>query len=153
MSRAIRAREQLSLLDWTPPEAVAAYDPRLIIGNSFSGRLARAISVTLESCGRSRDEVAGRMSAHFGRTISVNVLNAYASPMRESHDISVPRFDGLLAATGDRRLLEFIAEPHGLAVIDRRFLPMIELAAMTEHRRELEGRERALRRQVRGGRR
>ncbi|KXV47098.1 hypothetical protein AD945_10850 [Gluconobacter albidus] len=148
----IRTGEQFDLLAWAPPETVAAFDPQLIRANSYGGRLSRAISVSLDGCGYSRAEIAARMSEQLGRKISLNILNAYASVARETHEISVSRFDALVGATGDRRLLEFVAADHGFSVIDRRYLPMIELAAVGEHKRELARKERAIRGAVRGGR-
>ncbi|KXV00257.1 hypothetical protein AD929_11490 [Gluconobacter potus] len=148
----IRTGEQFDLLAWAPPETVAAFNPQLIRANSYGGRLSRAISVSLDGCGYSRAEIAARMSEHLGRKISLNILNAYASVARETHEISVSRFDALVSATGDRRLLEFVAADHGFSVIDRRYLPMIELAAVQEHRRDLARKERAIRGAVRGGR-
>ncbi|MEW9272951.1 phage regulatory CII family protein [Gluconobacter oxydans] len=148
----IRTGEQFDLLAWSPPETVAAFDPQMIRANSYGGRLSRAISISLDGCGYSRAEIAARMSEHLGRRISLNILNAYASVARETHEISVSRFDALVSATGDRRLLEFVAADHGFSVIDRRYLPMIELAAVQEHRRDLAKKERAIRGAVRGGR-
>nr|WP_294917361.1 hypothetical protein [uncultured Neokomagataea sp.] len=148
----IRSGEQLDLLAWAPPETVVAYDPQLIRANSYGGRLSRAISVTLDSCGYTRAEVAERMSQHLERKISLNILNAYASVARDTHEISVTRFAALISATGDRRLVEFVAADHGWSVIDRRYLPLIELAAVQEHKRNLSKQERVLRGAVRGGR-
>ena len=147
----IRSGEQLDLLAWAPPETVLSFDPQLIRGNSYSSRLSRAISVSLDSCGYSRAEIAERMSQHMGRKISLNILNAYASVARDTHEISVSRFNSLICATGDRRLAEFVAADHGWSVIDRRYLPMIELAAVGEFKRELARKERAIRGAVRGG--
>ncbi|KDE20682.1 hypothetical protein AZ09_04355 [Acetobacter aceti 1023] len=141
---------QLSLLDWTPPEPVAAFDPFLIRGNTFSDQLARAISVSLDDCGMSRAEVCERMSDILTRPISINMLNAYASVQRDGHQISVPRFDALIGATQDRRLLELMAAPRDWAVIERRFLPMIELAAVAEQKKKLARMESGLRRQMGG---
>lgn len=147
MSRSrIDAVAQLSLLDWVPPSPVAAFDPAQMRANSFDVRLARAVSIALAECGRSREQIADSMSRRMERHISVNILNAYASPTRDTHVISVPRFDALLAATGDQRLLEFIAEPHGLAVVDRRLLPLISLAETQMKKRELSRMETSLRR-------
>lgn len=144
---------QLSLLDWTPPEPVAAFDPFLIRGNRFEDQLARAIAVSLDECTLSRAEVAERMSDILARPVSLNMLNAYASVQREGHQISVPRFDALVGATQDRRLVEFLVQPRGWTVIERRFLPMIELAAVQEQKQQLARMESGLRRQmVRGGR-
>ena len=147
----IRTGEQFDLLAWSPPETVAAFDPQVIRANSYGGRLSRAISVSLDGCGYSRAEIAARMSEHLGRKISLNILNAYASVARDTHEISVSRFDALVSATGARRLLEFVAADHGFSVIDRRYLPMIELAAVQEHKREIARKEREIRAVARGG--
>jgi hypothetical protein len=151
MRRRATVDEQLSLLDWEPPQAVTRFEERVIRGSTFEGRLARAIAVSLESCGRSRYEIADRMSTIIGRSISVNILNAYSSPQRESHQISVPRFHALAEATGDVRLIQFIAEPHGLVAVDKSYIKMIELAAIEERRREMAARAQMLRREVRRG--
>ncbi|MCW4589397.1 hypothetical protein NO263_02190 [Gluconacetobacter entanii] len=36
--------EQLSLLDWVPPNPVVRFDPRLVRANRFTERLSRTIS-------------------------------------------------------------------------------------------------------------
>ncbi|MFH7812174.1 MULTISPECIES: hypothetical protein [Acetobacter] len=139
---------QLSLLDWEPPVFVTGYDPMLVRGNTYEFSLCRAISVTLAECGRTRPEVASDMSDILGRPVTVNMLNAYASGQREDHQISVPRFNALIGATRDIRLVEFLAAPRGWAVIDRNYLPMIELAAVAEQKKKLTRMENGLRRQL-----
>ena len=64
------------------------------------------------------------------------MIDAYASIARDDHVISTPRFMALLQVTADRRLLELLAEPAGWAVIERRYLPLIELAAVREREDE-----------------
>lgn len=147
----IRSSSQLDLLDWSPPVTVVSFDPQLIRANSFGGRLKRAISVCLKDTHYSRSEIAERMSDRLGRTITLNVLNAYASVARDTHEISVPRFNALVGAIGDRRLVEFVAADHGWAVIDRKHLPFIELAAVNEQKRVLAAQERQLRASARRG--
>jgi hypothetical protein len=142
------AAGQLDLLDWTPPNPVARFDDRDVRSSTFEGRLSRAISVSLQTCGLSREEIAQRMSQHLGRPVSLNILNAYASPQRETHQISVPRFAALLHATQDRRLIEFLAEPLGWAAVERGYLPLIELAAIQERQQELRRRAAGLRHHV-----
>ena len=88
------------------------------------------------------------MSEFLGDHVTVNMLNAYASPARQDHPISMARFISLLHATKDRRLLELLAEPLGWAVIERRHLPMIELAAVQERQGELNRLADSLRRQA-----
>lgn len=146
----IHTRAQMDLLDWSAPDAIAAFDPRLIRGNSFQSRLSRAVSLACDGSGMSRPEIAEGMSSYLDVKISLNILNAYASPSRDDHVISVPRFDALLHVTRDRRLLEFVAADHGWAVIDRQYLPAVELAHLEQHKRNVEARVRKLRAGVRG---
>lgn len=90
------------------------------------------------------------MSGYLGEEVSQPMLDAYASVARDQHRISVTRFIALVHATGDRRLLELLAEPVGLAVIERKYLPLIELAAIREQEDELRKRRKALARRSRG---
>lgn len=146
-----RGPRQPDLLDWVPPQPVEGFKPADVRAASIAGSLARAVGVALAACGRTRVEVAERMTAFLGKPVSVHMLNAYASQGREDHVVSTDRFMALLHATGDRRLLELLAEPHGWAVIPRRYLPLIELATVREREDELRRHADSLRRQARSG--
>ena len=144
-------RREPDLLDWQPPQPVASFDPPRVRATGLPARLAKAIGIALEDCGFTRDVVADRMSDYLGRRVSKNMLDAYASEARAEHIISTPRFAALVHATLDRRLLEMLAAPFGWAVIDRKYLPLIELAAVQDRRDELDRQAHALRRQARSG--
>ncbi len=77
------------------------------------------------------------MSEYLGEDVGKNILDAYASASRKSHQISVTRFIGVLAATQDRRLLELIAGMFGWAVVEKRHLRLINIAAIEEKQAEL----------------
>ena len=139
---------QPSLLDWAPAAPYAEADVRAA---SLAGRMSRAVAQTLRDCGLDRAEVARRMSAFLGETVSVAMLNAYASQAREDHGISATRLQALMHATGDTRPLELLGQPFDLAVIPRRLLPMIELAEVHEQMEMLKRRKDALRRSATGG--
>lgn len=143
-----RPSSQLSLLDWTPPEATVRFDDRMVRAASIRAQVCRAIAVALGDCHVPREEIAARMSAFLGERISKHMLDAYASQAREEHAISLPRFLALLHVTQDRRLLELIAEMFGWAVIERRHLPLIELAAVQDRVDELRRTADALKRQA-----
>lgn len=140
---------QPDLLDWTPPEPVAAFAPEQVRGATLEARIARAVSIALTDSKLTRDEVAERMTAWLGMKVSANMLNAYASVARQDHPIGLARFLALVQATGDRRLLELLAEMFGWAVIERRHLPLIEMAAIREQEDELRRRRDALTRRAR----
>ena len=150
MAPALNAPGQMNLLEWEAPQPVAAFDPLLVRGATLGAQLARAVSVSLSECGMSRKDVAERMSAFLGEKVSEAMLNAYASGARADHNISLQRFVALMHVTRDRRLLEHLAGMLGWAVIERRMLPMIELAALHEGEARLKRRKDALRRQMGG---
>lgn len=140
---------QPDLLSWEPPQAAMAFAERDVRGATLAARLSRAVSIALRDAGGNRRDIAARMSRFLGETVSVPMLDAYASAAREAHRISVPRLLALIHATGDRRLLEFLAEPMGWAVIERRYLPLIEVAAIREQEDELRRRRDTLTRRAR----
>ena len=124
--------EQPDLLSWTPPQVEIAFEEGEVRGSTVSARCSRAVAVALRDCGRTRAEVAQRMSEFLGERVSVCMLDAYASVSRELHRISLPRFAALVAVTRDRRLLQMLAEPLGLAVVEKRHLALIRAAEMRE---------------------
>jgi hypothetical protein len=116
---------------------------------SVAAKICRAIAATLKDNPLSRDKIAQRMSDYLGQNVSGNMLDAYASQAREDHVINLVRFIALLHATQDRRLLEMIAEMFGWTVIERRFLKLIEVAALQEREDILRRQREALRREAR----
>lgn len=140
---------QPDLLEWQPPETVVAFEPAHVRAATVAASIARAVAATLRDCGQPRDEVAERMSGYLGERVSKAMLDAYASEARREHAIPVTRLIALMHATGDRRLLQLIAEPMGWAVIERRHLPLIEVAAIREKEDELRRTREQLMREAR----
>jgi hypothetical protein len=141
--------EQPELFGWSPPQAALAFDERQVRGGTLAAQLSRAVSVALQDAKMSRRVIAQRMSDYLGEAVTPAMLDAYASVARDAHRISMPRFVALVHATGDRRLLELLAQPMGWAVIERRHLPLIEVAAIREQEDELRRRRDALTRKAR----
>jgi hypothetical protein len=151
MTPPITSPDQMDLLAWEPPEPVARFEDRVIRAASIAGQISHGVAAALRDADArdlGREEVARRMSGYLGERISVAMLNGYASEAREQNVISVPRLLALVHVTGDRRLLQMLAEPFGWAVIEARHLPLIEIAALREREDELRRRADALRRQV-----
>lgn len=142
---------QPDLLDWQPPQPVARFPEEQVRAASLAGRVSRAVAAALVDAADDRETIAARMSTFLGERVPPSMLDAYASQAREGHRISVPRFLALLHATKDRRLLELLAEPMGWAVIERRHLPLIEVAAIREREDELRRHREFLTRQARSG--
>lgn len=150
--RAIRDPAQTELLDWQPPEPVARFRADRVRGETLSQIFSRAVAAALadaDNDGVTREEIARRMSEFLGERISLNMLNAYASPARTEHGISLTRFVALLHATRDARLLQVVADQIGMAVIEPRYLPLIALASVQERQDELRRQAEVLRREAR----
>lgn len=141
---------QLDLLtDWTPPTATVRFEESRVRAAGLREQMSRVVAAALADVKKSRASIAEAMSAYLGEKISENMLNAYASQAREAHVITLERFIALMHATGDRRLLEWLAEPMRWTVIDVKHLPLIELAAIHEKQRELASHADHVRRQAR----
>ncbi len=143
---------QLDLMDllmFRPASPVVAFAPEIVRAASHAKSISKAISAALKACGRPRAEVAKQMGDYLDEEISENMLNRYAAEASDEHVINVVRFMALIAITRDRRLLEFIAEQNGWAVIDRRYLKLIETAQLRELREQTESQIAANERQLR----
>lgn len=140
--------EQLSLLDWTPPQAELAFDERDVRAATLEARISRAVSVALGDCRKSRRVVAREMSNILAEDVSEAMLDAYASVARQSHRISVSRFLALVQVTGDRRLLQLLSETMGWAVVEKRHLKLIEAALIREQEDALRRRRKGLMREA-----
>jgi hypothetical protein len=79
--------------------------------------MSAAVARMLKEDPRSREEVAGRMSALLGEEISRWMLDAYASEAREAHHISAARFLALVAATDRFDVLDSAAIRIGARVL------------------------------------
>lgn len=141
--------QQMELLAWSPPAPLRRFEEHRVRAQTAGARIARAVAASLADCGHDRAEVARRMGEFLGHPVSLHMLNAYASPSRAEGTISLPRFIALLHATGDQRLLQVLAEPLGWAVVERRFVPLIDLAAVQERAEDLRRQADALRRRAR----
>tara|TARA_R110000787_G_scaffold26344_23_gene73738 strand:+ start:341 stop:805 length:465 start_codon:yes stop_codon:yes gene_type:complete len=152
MKKGSACPETLSLLDWTPPRlAVGFEDQSRVRAASLSQRIARSVSETLKDDERPREDIADAMTDYLGTEVPVATLNAYASPAREDHNITLERAIALLAVTGDARLIGDLIQPAGYAVIPVRFLAAIEEAMCADVIERAEARKRAARRNWKRG--
>ena len=132
-------RDQLDMLtDWQPSQTVSAFAPETVRGASIAVTLSKGVSQALKASGRSREQAAQLMSEYLDEQVSEAMLNAYASEAKSEHIINVVRFIALLHVTRDRRLLELIASMFDWAVIERKYLPAIEMAEALEARSKLD---------------
>lgn len=125
MPRPARDTRTLDLLSWQPPELEQRFPVEVTRAASFKSALSRAISAALRDCDLSREDVASRMSEYLGEDVSKAALDACASEARTDHVINTCRFLALIHATGDRRLLQLLADQFGLAVIEPKYLKIV----------------------------
>lgn len=88
------------------------FEPRIAVSGpaALAGVEAQASGVVagvLKGDPRTREEIAGAMSAALGEDVSRWMLDAYASPARDAHNISFGRALALMAVTADRSMIEW----------------------------------------------
>jgi hypothetical protein len=126
------------LLSWQPPEPVQKFEPAQVRAASLDQKLCKAMKVALGDHPLTRKQIAEEMSTFLGEPVSKAMLDAYVSPARETHKISVVRFLALVHVTQDRRLLELLAEMFGWSVVDERYADAIKEVELAEKREEIE---------------
>ena len=144
-----RHRDPLTkdLFSWQPPKVAVGYSDDVIGRGRLDNKIARLISQALRDAredGISRAEVARRMSAFLGRSISEAMLNKWSSEGSEDHRIPLDAFIGLVHATEAKDLLGFVPGEFGLTVIASEYAEMIRLQLIRDKRQELEAQERVL---------
>jgi hypothetical protein len=150
----VRRRDSLTLdlfEDYTPPDLIQRYDEVQVRACSLEVKISRAVSQTLKDCDLPRDVIAERMSTTLGKTVSKNMLDAYASQARDASVIPYDRLLALVEVTGDSRLLQMGAERSGKAVIDDTYLHWVEYGQASEKKEELSRIMDAARRNARKG--
>lgn len=80
-------------------------------------RVSAAVSMALKDDPRSRDEIAGAVSALLDEPVSKLMLDAYASEAREGHAISVARFMALIVVTNRHDLFDALVRETGAALL------------------------------------
>lgn len=140
------------LLEWEPDDGLPRRVPRNRDAATVTGAIARSISEAMAESGMSRQKIAAAMSAWLGEQVSVNMLNAYASPARKEHKIPADRLIALLRATGQVQPLELIAAELGLVVVSNEDMEWIELGRLARAKDEVAQKYEAVSRRVRGGR-
>lgn len=126
--------------DYQPEEDVAArIAPEITKGGTLNVQIARVVAHACQQSGKTREKIAKEMSAYLDQTITVNMLDAYASPARENHKITLERFIALLDATECYGLLAFICQFVGFVAVPERYADIIEI---WRNDREIEERQR-----------
>ena len=128
----------LDLLAWEPDPLVKRFDDDRVRSPSLAQRIALGVAETLRASPLSRDEIAAAASDWLGETISKAMLDAYASQARADHNISLLRAIAIMQVTGDRRLLQMAAELFGLTVIEKRYLPWVDVGRLADKKQKID---------------
>ncbi|MEM7197052.1 MAG: phage regulatory CII family protein [Pseudomonadota bacterium] len=89
------------------------------------------------------------MSEYLGQDVTINMLNAYASEARTTHNITIERLMALTHVTGDVRILAYMAAKMGCLIIGKDEEPYIEYGMVKEQQEALKKRERAIQSRLR----
>ena len=121
--------------DYKPPEVVQRFAEKDVAGCNASARICRAMKAALD--GHDRTEIAERMSDYLGVDFSKNMLDAYVSEARATHQINLIRFAALVHATGDMRLLSVLPEIFGYIVVHGKYEKMLQAGIARENLKAL----------------
>jgi hypothetical protein len=110
--------------------------------------IAGAVAVALREDGRSRDEIAGAVSALCGTTVSKMMLDAYAAESRDEYNISAGRMLALIAATKRYDLLDAMVRPIGATVLIGEEIHAARLGHLQAQRDQLDAEIKKMRSQV-----
>ncbi|QND45237.1 hypothetical protein HB780_05635 (plasmid) [Rhizobium lusitanum] len=129
--------------DYEPQPVVERFDADEVKAWSLAGRLSKAVALTMEESGMTRDAIASAMSDITKASVSKAMLDAYASQAREQHSIPAIRLAALVAITGDVRALNVLLEEAGMIVIPKKYEALLRRERARELRALLDREEQA----------
>lgn len=129
--------------DYVPGRVVPRFEAEDVKAWNLQGRIAKAVARTLDEAGKSREEVAGKVSEILGEKVSKATLDAYASQAKDSHQITAARLAALVEATGDARALNTLLADFGLIAVPDRYEALLRREAAREARERFEREEQA----------
>lgn len=100
--------------DWGVPRPATL--PASLAGSD--ARTARAVSEILKRDPRDRIVIAAEMSVLLDYEVSKSMLDAYASPAREEHNISFPRWKALIAVSRRADIFDREVRDIGLSLLE-----------------------------------
>ncbi len=129
--------------DYQPEPVVERFPDDQVKAWSMAGRLSKAIALSIEESGMTREDIAAAMSDITKTSVSKALLDAYTSQAKENNQISAVRLAALVAITGDARPLNVLLEEAGLIVIPRKYEALLKRERARELRELLEREERS----------
>jgi len=141
-----RSSLDVSQLGFTFDPAPPARMPASLAGRDR--RYSAAVAIALKEDPRSRDEIAGAMSALLDQHVSRMMLDAYASEAREGHCISAGRFDALIAATNRFDLMAALDRDIGVTLLFGEEVLTARLGHLQARKSEIDAEMRLLKARV-----
>ncbi|MCF1744656.1 hypothetical protein [Paradevosia shaoguanensis] len=129
--------------DFQPEPVVERFDHEEVRAWSLSGRLSKAVALTLNETGESRHDIAKAMSEFLEAPVSKAMLDKYASQAAEEHEISAVRLAALVAVTEDPRALNVLLESLDLIVIPKKYEALLRREKAREAKERLAQEEAA----------
>jgi hypothetical protein len=111
-------------------------------------QICSAVGVMLNSDGRTRWEIAAKVSELLAEEVSKFMLDSYASPAREEHRVPMSRLLAIAAVTGRHDLLDPILRRIGAAVLVGEEVHTARVGHLRAQRKQIDEELRALERQA-----
>jgi hypothetical protein len=138
---AIRRRDARTIdmfAEFEPRPVVDRFDGDRVRAATLSVRVARAVSECLKDAGRDRTVIAAEISDYLGESVTRAMLDAYASPGREAHNIPAHRLMALAAVTRDARPINALLFESDMIAVDARYEALIRREQAREMREKLD---------------
>lgn len=120
-----------------PPRGLAALA-------GLDRQVASAVGLALKDDARSREEVAGAMSALLGEEVSRWMLDGYSSEAREAVNISFHRFLALVAVTNRHDLLDAMLRRIGAIALEGEEILLARAGDIDARMRALKAEQKAV---------
>ena len=112
----------------------------------YAFEVSHLVSQVLKGCPHDRWEITAQMSRISGTDVSKNILDAWASPAREDHNIPLYRVALLEEVCGSHALTDWLADKRGGRVAYGRETLNAELGRMVVMKQQVEQKMRELKR-------
>ena len=139
------------------PEPVSVgFGPEVTGHGSLASQIARLISRATqdarEEFGISRRQLAERLTDKLGRPVSETTIEKWASESAEENRIPLDAFIVLIGETKGYEALGFIPSIYGYAVVEAKYVEIIEIQQIEDHEQVLAARKATLQAKVRARR-
>ncbi|MEW9304747.1 hypothetical protein [Labrys neptuniae] len=111
--------------------------PAGVRGLDISLRIKSALGVAMKESEKSAAVIAAEISEMTGRDLTTDALYAYTAASKPEHEIGITRFVAFVEATGANWLIDVLAEPFGLTVMEGREAHFAQLGLMKQQHQKM----------------